>query len=138
MMVNAGMDPEDLGKAMLLQKALLESGASPEKIAKAMKDSMLDSGMTLDHMMKLMEIELKASPKLTGKDVSNTLQLEKVLGAGKAADMILRKLSPETQKLLEELAKGVAPGKNGQEGRVYKLCFCSVLIPVSAFTTCCH
>ena len=111
-LANSGMDPDDLGKAVLLQKAMLDAGATPEQIAKAMKSSMLESGMSLDHMLKLMEIELKTSSRISSKDVAGALKFEKVLGAGRAADMILRKMNPEHLKLLETLSKGIDPGNH--------------------------
>ena len=57
----AGLDPDDMGKAVLLQKALLEAGASPERIAEAMKGSLVRSGMSLEHMLTMMAIGLKST-----------------------------------------------------------------------------
>ena len=56
-----GLDPDDMGKAVLLQKALLEAGASPERIAEAMKGSLVRSGMSLEHMLTMMAIGLKST-----------------------------------------------------------------------------
>ena len=50
-----------MGKAVLLQKALLEAGASPERIAEAMKGSLVRSGMSLEHMLTMMAIGLKST-----------------------------------------------------------------------------
>ena len=108
----AGISAEDLGKAFLLQNAMVEAGASPDHIASCMHRTMLESGMSLEHMITLMEIELKASlaKGLQGKDIIRTLQFEKILGASGSAKRILRKVNPEALRLMEATVKQKVPG----------------------------
>ena len=93
-----------MGKAVLLQKALLEAGASPERIAEAMKGSLVRSGMSLEHMLTMMAIGLKSTAASGGKsllsarDVATMLRFERDLGAGSAATMILRYFTHNYQK----------------------------------------
>ena len=57
----AGFNPNNMGKAVLLQQALLEAGALPMRIAAVMKGSLVHLGMTLEHMLIMMAIALKST-----------------------------------------------------------------------------
>ena len=108
----AGISPEDLGKAFLLQNALIEAGVSSDHVASCMHRTMLESGLSLEHLLTLLEIELKGSlaKGLQGKDIIRTLQFEKILGASSSAKRILRKINPEALKLMEATVKKKVPG----------------------------
>ena len=54
----SGISPEDLGKAILLQNAMAEAGASSDCIAACMHRTLIESGLSLEHVITLMEIEL--------------------------------------------------------------------------------
>jgi hypothetical protein len=108
----SGISPEDLGKAILLQNAMAEAGASPDCIAACMHRTLIESGLSLEHVILLMEIELKGALKrgLAGKDIIRTLQFEKILGASSSAQRMLRKVNPEALRLMEATVKKRAPG----------------------------
>jgi len=108
----SGLSPEDLGKAFLLQNAMIEAGASAENVASCMHRTLLESGISLEHLITLMEIELKAAMAkgLSGKDVMRTLQFERILGASSTAKRIMRKINPEALKLMEATVKKQMPG----------------------------
>jgi alkylhydroperoxidase/carboxymuconolactone decarboxylase family protein YurZ len=108
----SGISPEDLGKAFLLQNAMVEAGASAENVASCMHRTLLESGISLEHLITLMEIELKAAmvKGLSGKDVMRTLQFERILGASSTARRILRKINPEALRLMEATVKKHMPG----------------------------
>jgi hypothetical protein len=114
----SGLAPEDLGKAFLLQQAMIEAGASSENVASCMHRTLLESGISLEHLITLMEIELKAALAakgggLTGQDVLRTLQFERILGAGGSAKRILRKINPEALRLMEATVRKSMPGAGG-------------------------
>eukprot|EP00096_Caligus_rogercresseyi_P007094 TRINITY_DN2449_c0_g1_i2.p1 TRINITY_DN2449_c0_g1~~TRINITY_DN2449_c0_g1_i2.p1 ORF type:complete len:654 (+),score=142.93 TRINITY_DN2449_c0_g1_i2:291-1964(+) len=122
LLANANVNPEDLGKVMFLQQSLVHAGSSFDKIASCMERSMFRSGMTLEHMLTLIEIELKSSGqgikkrRLTAKDIKSMLSLDTVLGSGTAAVNVMRKLNPELLKLLEETIKyDSSSGSNFEE-----------------------
>ena len=108
----AGISPEDLGKAFLLQNAMIEAGASSDHVASCMQRSLLESGMSLEHFITLMEIELKTALTrgLQGRDIIRTLQFEKILGASGCAKRMLRKINPEALRLMEATVKKKVPG----------------------------
>jgi len=108
-----GLSAEDLGKAFLLQNAMLEAGASPDNVANCMHRTMLESGISLEHMITLMEIELKASlaKGLTASDVVKVLQFDKVLGASSYAKRVMRRINPEALRLMEATVKKQVPGQ---------------------------
>ena len=109
----SGLSPEDLGKAFLLQQAMVDAGASPENVAGCMHRTLLESGISLEHLITLMEIELKAAMAkggLTGQDVMRTLQFERILGASGSAKRILRKINPEALRLMEATVRKSMPG----------------------------
>merc|ERR1740128_894839 len=108
----SGLSAEDLDKAFLLQNAMVEAGASADNVAACMQRTMLESGISLEHLITLMEIELKSTlaKGLRGKDVMRTLQFEKILGASGPAKRILRKINPEALRLMEATVKKKALG----------------------------
>jgi alkylhydroperoxidase/carboxymuconolactone decarboxylase family protein YurZ len=108
----SGLSPEDLGKAFLLQNAMIEAGASAENVANCMHRTLLESGISLEHLITLMEIELKSAMAkgLSGKDVVRTLQFERILGASSTAKRILRKINPEVLRLMEATVQKHMPG----------------------------
>jgi hypothetical protein len=115
----SGLSPEDLGKAFLLQQAMIEAGASSENVAACMHRTLLESGVSLEHLITLMEIELKAALAsknsggcLSGQDVLRALQFERILGAGGSAKRILRKINPEALRLMEATVRKSMPGSN--------------------------
>ena len=108
-MMSAGLDPEDLGKAMLLQKTMIEAGADPSKMAMALQSSLVKSGMSLEHMITMMELGLKTTTvRLSPSDVAKTMQFEKSLGADNMAKMVMRKFKPADLNLLESVAKTIS------------------------------
>jgi len=111
----SGLSPEDLGKAFLLQNAMIEAGASPENVANCMHRTLIESGISLEHLITLMEIELKAAMAkgLTPTDVVKFLQFEKIMGAGSSAKRIMRRINPEALRLMEATVKKQVPGKPG-------------------------
>ena len=103
----SGLSAEDLGKAVLVQQAMLDSGASPQNVTDCLKKTLLESAVSLEHLVTLMEIELKASGgMLSPEDIRNTLHFEKVLGAAGTAKLLSKKLSPESLKLLQAALQG--------------------------------
>ena len=108
-----GLSPEDLGKAFLLQNAMIEAGASPENVANCMHRTLLESGISLEHMITLMEIELKASlaKGLTPSDIVKVLQFDKILGASSFAKRVMRRINPEALRLMEATVKKQVPGQ---------------------------
>ena len=108
----SGISPEDLGKAILLQNAMADAGASSDCIAACMHRTLIESGLSLEHVITLMEIELKGalSRGLSGQDIIRTLKFEKILGASSSAQRMLRKVNPEALRLMEATLKKKAPG----------------------------
>ena len=111
----SGLSAEDLGKAFLLQNSLIEAGASYENVANCMHRSLIESGMSLDHLITLMEIELKAAlaKGITPNDVVKLLHLDKIIGASTTAKRIMRKINPEALRLIEATVQKQVPGKPG-------------------------
>eukprot|EP00090_Calanus_glacialis_P025317 TRINITY_DN39537_c0_g1_i1.p1 TRINITY_DN39537_c0_g1~~TRINITY_DN39537_c0_g1_i1.p1 ORF type:complete len:1272 (+),score=291.20 TRINITY_DN39537_c0_g1_i1:133-3816(+) len=111
----SGLSPEDLGKAFLLQNAMIEAGASPENVANCMHRTLIESGISLEHLITLMEIELKAAMAkgLTPTDVVRILHFEKIMGASSSAKRIMRRINPEALRLMEATVKKQVPGKPG-------------------------
>merc|ERR1719232_1425898 len=111
----SGLSPEDLGKAFLLQNCLIEAGASYENVANCMQRSLFESGISLEHLITLMEIELKAAlaKGITPNDVVKLLQFEKIIGASTSAKRIMRRINPEALKLIEATVQKQVPGKPG-------------------------
>ena len=109
----SGLSPEDLAKTFLLQNCLIEAGASPENVANCMQRTLLESGLSLEHLITLMEIELKAAlaKGITPNDVVKLLQFEKIIGASSTAKRIMRRINPEALKLIEATVKKAVPGK---------------------------
>ena len=109
----SGLAPEDLAKTFLLQNCLIEAGASPENVANCMQRTLLESGLSLEHLITLMEIELKAAlaKGITPSDVVKLLQFEKTLGASSTAKRIMRRINPEALKLIEATVQKQVPGK---------------------------
>ena len=111
----SGLSPEDLGKVFLLQNCLIEAGASYDNVATCMHRTLLESGISLEHLITLMEIELKAAlaKGITPNDVVKLLQFEKIIGASTSAKRIMRKINPEALKLIEATVQKQVPGKGG-------------------------
>ena len=112
----SGLSPEDLGKAFLLQNCLIEAGASYENVANCMQRSLFESGISLEHLITLMEIELKgalATKGITPNDVLKLLQFEKIIGASTSAKRIMRRINPEALRLIEATVAKQVPGKSG-------------------------
>jgi len=111
----SGLSPEDLGKAFLLQNAMIEAGASPENVANCMHRTLIESGISLEHLITLMEIELKVAMAkgLTPTDVVRILHFEKIMGASSSAKRIMRRINPEALRLMEATVKKQVPGKPG-------------------------
>ena len=108
----SGLSPDDLGKAILLQNEMIEVSASPEKVSNCTNHTLLNSSMSLKHLITLMEIELKAALCLKPRDIIKTLQFEKMIGAGNAAKRILKRMDPEATHLMEATVKaGGNPGE---------------------------
>ena len=99
----------------LLQNCLIEAGASYENVANCMHRSLLESGISLEHLITLMEIELKAAlaKGITPNDVVKLLQFEKIIGASTSAKRIMRRINPEALKLIEATVQKQVPGKPG-------------------------
>jgi hypothetical protein len=108
-----GLSPDDLGKAFLLQNAMIEAGASPENVANCMHRTLMESGISLEHMITLMEIELKASlaKGLTASDIVRVLQFDKILGASSFARRVMRRINPEALRLMEATVRKQVPGQ---------------------------
>jgi len=111
----SGLSPEDLGKAFLLQNAMIEAGASAENVANCMHRTLIESGISLEHLITLMEIELKAAMAkgLTPSDVVRVLHFEKIMGASSSAKRLMRRMNPEALRLMEATVKKQVPGKPG-------------------------
>ena len=107
----SGLSAEDLAKAAILQQALLDAGVSPENVAGCLQRTFIESGLSLEHLATLMEIELKSSAALCPQDIRNTLHFDKILGGAMAAKLISRKLKPDQLKLLEAIVQGGTGGK---------------------------
>ena len=72
-----------------------------------LKKTLLESGMSLEQLVTLMEIELMASGgALSPQDITNVLHFEKVLSAAGPAKLLAKKLSPETMKLIQAALQG--------------------------------
>uniref|UniRef100_A0A0K2UBC5 Uncharacterized protein n=1 Tax=Lepeophtheirus salmonis TaxID=72036 RepID=A0A0K2UBC5_LEPSM len=119
---SANLDPQDLGKVMFLQQSFVEAGSSYDKIAACMERSLFKSGMTLEHMLTLIEIELKSSgtggrkSRLSAREIKSMLSFNHVLGSGTAAVNVMRKLNPDLLKLLETTVKyDSSSGSNFEE-----------------------
>ena len=92
---------------------MIEAGASPENVANCMHRTLLESGISLEHMITLMEIELKASlaKGLTPSDIVKVLQFDKILGASSFAKRVMRRINPEALRLMEATVKKQVPGQ---------------------------
>ena len=112
-LASCGLSPEDLGKAFLLQNAMIEAGASPENVANCMHRTLVESGLSLEHMIALLEIELKAAlaKGLTASDIVGVLHFDKILGASSTARRIMRRINPEALRLMEATVKKQVPGQ---------------------------
>ena len=112
-LASCGLSPEDLGKAFLLQNAMIEAGASPENVANCMHRTLVESGLSLEHMITLLEIELKAAlaKGLTASDIVGVLHFDKILGASSTARRIMRRINPEALRLMEATVKKQVPGQ---------------------------
>ena len=97
---------DDLGKAAILQQAMLDAGASPENIAECLQRTLMESGVSLEHLATLMEVELKSSSSLCPDDIRNILHFDKLLGGASAAKLISRKLNTDQLKLLQAIVQG--------------------------------
>lgn len=97
----SGLSPEDLGKAILLQQGMLDAGASFEGIANCMHKTLMESDISLDQLVALMQLGLMQSDSLCPDDIRNTLMFDKVLGAAAAAKILAKKISPKQMKLLQ-------------------------------------
>lgn len=128
-LASCGLSPEDLGKAFLLQNAMIEAGASSENVAACMHRTLLESGISLEHMITLMEIELKASlaKGLTASDIVRVLQFDKILGASSFAKRIMRRINPEALRLMEATVKKQVPGQKNSIMEAMKSTLASVL-----------
>ena len=102
----SGLSAEDLAKTAILQQAMIDAGASPENVAECLQRTLMESGVSLEHLATLMEIELKSSSSLSPEDIKNILHFDKVLGGAMAAKLISRKLKPDQLKLLEAIVQG--------------------------------
>lgn len=107
----SGLSPVDLGKAILLQQGMLDAGATPEGIANCLHKALMESDMSLDQIMALMQLALTNSSILSADDIRNTLMFDKILGAAQAAKIIAKKISPEQMKLLEASVSAAKEGK---------------------------
>ena len=106
LLTNSGLTMEDLGKAAILQQAMLDAGVPPEKVAECLQRTLVESGVSLEHLATLMEVELKSSSTLCPEDIRNILHFDKVLGGANAAKLISRKLNTDQLRLLEALGAG--------------------------------
>ena len=106
LLTSSGLTVEDLGKAAILQQALLDAGVPPEKVAECLQRTLVESGVSLEHLATLMEIELKSSSTLCPEDIRNILHFDKVLGGANAAKLISQKLNTNQLRLLEALGAG--------------------------------
>lgn len=75
-----GATPEDIAKCLLMQSALAERGVSPEKIAQALNEIFKDSKM--EDLIKLVQNSL-ASDGISQDDITNGMSLSKLLESGK-------------------------------------------------------
>merc|ERR1712241_406088 len=66
----------------------------------------MESGVSLEHLATLMEVELKSSSSLCPDDIRNILHFDKLLGGASAAKLISRKLNTDQLKLLQAIVQG--------------------------------
>ena len=80
---------------------MLDAGVTPEGIASCLHKNLMESDISLDQLVALMQLGLMNSSSLCPEDIKNTLMLDKILGAAQAAKIICRKINPEQMKLLQ-------------------------------------
>jgi predicted secreted protein len=125
LLARSGLSQDDLARLAALQRTLLDCGAPADKIARAVGEAAAAAGVSLDHALKLAEIELRSavagsgSGRLSASDVSSALAFEKVLGSSELAEEALRKLQPKQRKLLHELIKAARDEAEG--GKIKKI-----------------